>query len=76
MDFKSFVLAKGLNHPAFEYSTPETVWDHYGLTKERAEKESGMNPKMFNSFLCGDKSAIEMCAVSNAADLKLSLIHI
>ena len=29
-----------------------------------------MNPKMFNSFLCGDKSAIEMCAVSNAANLK------
>ena len=41
-------------------STPDTVWVHYGLTKERAEKESGMNPKMFNSFLCGDKSAIEM----------------
>jgi len=57
-------------HPTFEYSTPDTVWGHYGLTKERAEKESGMNPKMFNSFLCGDKSAIEMCAVSNAADLK------
>jgi len=57
-------------HPSFEYSTPETVWGHYGLTKERAENESGMNPKMFNSFLCGDKSAIEMCAVSNAADLK------
>ena len=57
-------------HPTFEYSTPDTVWGHYGLTKERAEKESGMNPKMFNSFLCGDKSAIEMCAVSNAANLK------
>ena len=57
-------------HPSFEYSTPDTVWGHYGLTKERAENESGMNPKMFNSFLCGDKSAIEMCAVSNAADLK------
>jgi len=57
-------------HPTFEYSTPDTVWSHYGLTKERAEKESGMNPKMFNSFLCGDKSAIEMCAVSNAANLK------
>ncbi|MDP7197876.1 MAG: homoserine dehydrogenase, partial [SAR202 cluster bacterium] len=56
-------------HPAFEYSTPDTVWKHYGLTKERAELESGMNPKMFNSFLCGDKSAIEMCAVSNAANL-------
>ena len=57
-------------HPTFEYSTPDTVWGHYGLTKERAEEESGMNPKMFNSFLCGDKSAIEMCAVSNAANLK------
>jgi len=56
-------------HPSFEYSTPDTVWGYYGLTKERAEKESGMNPKMFNSFLCGDKSAIEMCAVSNAANL-------
>ncbi len=57
-------------HPTFEYSTPDTVWDHYGLTKERAEIDSGMNPKMFNSFLCGDKSAIEMCAVSNASNLK------
>ena len=57
-------------HPTFEYSTPDTVWGHYGLTKERAELESGMNPKMFNSFLCGDKSAIEMCAVSNASNLK------
>ena len=27
-------------HPSFEYSTPDTVWGHYGLTKERAEKES------------------------------------
>ena len=57
-------------HPTFEYSTPDTVWDHYGLSKERAEIDSGMNPKMFNSFLCGDKSAIEMCAVSNASNLK------
>ena len=57
-------------HPTYEYSTPDTVWGHYGLSKERAEIESGMNPKMFNSFLCGDKSAIEMCAVSNAANLK------
>ena len=33
-----------------------------------------MNPKMFNSFLCGDKSAIEMCAVSNAANLNVLLM--
>ena len=69
--FEVVCAGKGTKyHPSFEYSTPDTVWDHYGLTKERAENESGMNPKMFNSFLCGDKSAIEMCAVSNAADLK------
>ena len=68
-----FVVCAGKGtkyHPSFEYSTPDTVWGHYGLTKERAEIEAGMNPKMFNSFLCGDKSAIEMCAVSNAANLK------
>jgi len=69
--FEVICAGKGTKyHPTFEYSTPDTVWGHYGLTKERAENESGMNPKMFNSFLCGDKSAIEMCAVSNASDLK------
>ena len=69
--FEVICAGKGTKyHPSFEYSTPDTVWGHYGLSKERAENESGMNPKMFNSFLCGDKSAIEMCAVSNAANLK------
>ncbi len=69
--FEVICAGKGTKyHPSFEYSTPETVWGHYGLNKQRAENESGMNPKMFNSFLCGDKSAIEMCAVSNATDLK------
>ena len=69
--FEVICAGKGTKyHPSFEYSTPDSVWGHYGLTKERAENESGMNPKMFNSFLCGDKSAIEMCAVSNASNLK------
>ena len=54
--------------PAYHASTPDTVWTHYGLTAERAA-EGGMNPKMFNSFLDGTKSAIEMAAVSNACDL-------
>ena len=49
--FEVICAGKGTKyHPSFEYSTPETVWGHYGLTKERAENESGMNPKMFNSF--------------------------
>ena len=56
-------------HPSFEYSTPESVWNNYGITAEEA-KSAGMNPKMFNSFVTGDKSSIEMAAVVNASGLK------
>jgi len=56
-------------HPSFEYSTPESVWNNYGMTAEQAKK-AGMNPKMFNSFVTGDKSSIEMAAVANASGLK------
>ena len=56
-------------HPSFEYSTPESVWNNYGITAEEAKK-AGMNPKMFNSFVTGDKSSIEMAAVANASGLK------
>jgi predicted homoserine dehydrogenase-like protein len=48
--------------------TPDDVWTHYGLTPEAA-KAAGMNPQMFNSFLDGTKSAIEMAAIANACDL-------
>ncbi len=54
--------------PEYHTSTPDTVWQYYGLTPERAAK-GGMNPKMFNSFLDGTKSAIEMAAVANATGL-------
>ena len=56
-------------HPSFEYSTPESVWNNYGMTAEEAKK-AGMNPKMFNSFVTGDKSSIEMAAVANSSGLK------
>jgi len=56
-------------HPSFEYSTPENVWNNYGTTAGEA-KNAGMNPKMFNSFVTGDKSSIEMAAVVNASGLK------
>ncbi|MAG16956.1 MAG: flagellar biosynthesis protein FlgA [Phycisphaerae bacterium] len=49
-------------------STPETVWEFYGLTAEQA-RAGGMNSQMFNSFLDGTKSAIEMAAVANANGL-------
>ncbi|MDA9657474.1 flagellar biosynthesis protein FlgA [Alphaproteobacteria bacterium] len=55
-------------HPVYHKSSPDTVWDYYGLTHEEAKK-AGMNPKMFNSFLDGTKSGLEMAAIANACDL-------
>jgi len=67
--FDVVAAGKGtLYMPEFHASTPDTVWGHYGLTEERA-RESGLNPKMFNSFLDGTKSGIEMAAVANATGL-------
>ncbi|MBL6928213.1 MAG: Gfo/Idh/MocA family oxidoreductase [Rhodospirillales bacterium] len=54
--------------PDYHASTPDTIWDHYGISAERAA-QSGMNAKMFNSFLDGTKSGIEMAAVANATGL-------
>lgn len=60
---------KGTKHlPAYHYSTPETVWDYYGFTKEQLAS-GDFNPQMFNSFLDGTKSALEMAAVANGCDL-------
>lgn len=54
--------------PLYHASTPDTVWTHYGLSPAEAE-QGGMNAQMFNSFLDGTKSAIEMAAVANATGL-------
>lgn len=55
-------------HASYHASTPDTVWEHYGLSAEQAAL-GGMNAQMFNSFLDGTKSGIEMAAVSNATGL-------
>lgn len=67
--FSVVAAGKGTKYlPEYAQSTPDTVWDHYGLTPQEAAK-GGMNPQMFNSFLDGTKSALEMAAISNAAGL-------
>jgi predicted homoserine dehydrogenase-like protein len=67
--FEVVAAGKGTKYlPRYHTSTPDTVWDHYGLTAEQA-KAGGMNAQMFNSFLDGTKSAIEMAAVANATGL-------
>ena len=65
------VVAAGRGHkwkPEFRFSTPDTIWDYWGLTKEQAER-GRLNPKMFNSFLDGTKPAIESSAIANATGL-------
>ena len=67
--FEVVAAGKGTKYlPAYHVSTPDTVWGHYGLSAEQA-RLGGMNPQMFNSFLDGTKSAIEMAAVANATGL-------
>ena len=65
------VVAAGRGHkwlPEYRASTPETVWDHWGLSAEQARR-GRLNPKMFNAFLDGSKPAIESAAIANACGL-------
>lgn len=67
--FEVVAAGKGTKYlPSYHASTPDSVWDHYGLTSEQAAA-AGMNSQMFNSFLDGTKSALEMAAIANAANL-------
>ncbi len=67
--FDVVAAGKGTKYlPAYHASTPDTVWDHYGMTAEEAAS-AGMNAQMFNSFLDGTKSALEMAAIANATGL-------
>jgi predicted homoserine dehydrogenase-like protein len=67
--FRVAVAGKGTKYlPAYHAVTPDGVWEHYGIAAEAAKK-AGMNAQMFNSFLDGTKSAIEMAAVANACEL-------
>jgi predicted homoserine dehydrogenase-like protein len=67
--FRVVAAGKGTKYlPAYHDVTPAGVWAHYGLSADEAQS-AGMNPQMFNSFLDGTKSAIEMAAIANATGL-------
>ena len=67
--FEVICAGKGTKYlPVYHTSTPETVWGYYGFSEEQVAG-GDFNPQMFNSFLDGTKSALEMAAVANAADL-------
>ncbi len=67
--FKVIAAGKGTRYePHYHQSTPDNLWDildRYLQIKDRGS----INPKMFNSFIDGSKSAIEMTAVCNATGL-------
>ncbi len=67
--FKVISAGKGTRyHPSYHRSNPDTVWDI--LDKYlRIDDRKSINPKMFNSFIDGTKSGIEMTAVCNATGL-------
>ena len=68
--FEVVAAGKGTKYlPSYHASTPDTVWSHYGLSAEEAAA-AGMRSQMFNSFLDGTKSGIEMAAIANAAGLR------
>jgi predicted homoserine dehydrogenase-like protein len=67
--FEVVAAGKGTKYlPAYHDSTPDTVWGHYGFTPEMVA-QGDFNAQIFNSFLDGTKSAIEMAAVANATGL-------
>ncbi len=67
--FKVVAAGKGTRyHPTYHQSTPDTVWDILDKYMKIRDRQS-INPKMFNSFVDGTKSGIEMTAVCNATGL-------
>jgi predicted homoserine dehydrogenase-like protein len=67
--FNVIAAGKGTKYlPAYHLSTPATVWQNYGFSDEQVAR-GDFNAQMFNSFLDGTKSAIEMAAVANATGL-------
>ncbi len=68
--FEVVCAGKGTKYlPTYHASTPDTVWGHYGFSEEQVAG-GDFNAKMFNSFLDGTKSALEMAAVANATGLE------
>jgi predicted homoserine dehydrogenase-like protein len=67
--FEVIAAGKGTKYlPEYHAATPKTVWGHYGFSDEMVT-QGDFNAQMFNSFLDGTKSGIEMAAVANATGL-------
>jgi predicted homoserine dehydrogenase-like protein len=67
--FQVVAAGKGTRYePHYHRSNPDNVWDILDKYLNITDRKS-INPKMFNSFVDGTKSGIEMTAVCNATGL-------
>jgi len=67
--FTVICAGKGTRYePHYHKSNPDNVWDILDKYLNISDRKS-INPKMFNSFVDGTKSGIEMTAVCNATGL-------
>jgi predicted homoserine dehydrogenase-like protein len=67
--FTVVAAGKGTRYePHYHRSNPDNVWDILDKYLNITDRKS-INPKMFNSFVDGTKSGIEMSAVCNATGL-------
>ena len=67
--FTVVAAGKGTRYePHYHQSNPDNVWDILDKYLNITDRNS-INPKMFNSFVDGTKSGIEMTAVCNATGL-------
>ena len=68
LGFEVVAAGKGTKYlPAYRKGVPDDVWERYGMPEAA---RAGLNPKMYNSFTDGTKSAIEMAAVANMTGLR------
>ncbi|MQG39964.1 MAG: flagellar biosynthesis protein FlgA [SAR202 cluster bacterium] len=63
--FEVVTAGKGTKYlPEYRKAKPNDAYRRYGYSQNEF-KNNKLNPKMYNSFLDGTKSAVEMCSVAN-----------
>jgi predicted homoserine dehydrogenase-like protein len=68
LGFEVVAAGKGTQYvPAYRKGSPDDALLRYGYKPD--DDLSGLNAEMYNSFLDGTKSAVEMCAVANMTGL-------
>ena len=69
LGFEVVAAGKGTKYlPEYRQGTPDEALQRFGYSDDEAAA-SGLNTQMYNSFVDGTKSAVEMCAVANMTGL-------